>query len=75
MMMMEAYSNRLGDEGVDALLGPDVDLDGRGLAAGGSDFAGDGGDGRGGGFGVWGVGGQLGGVCDGLCGDDDCGIF
>lgn len=64
--------NRLGDEGIHALLGADVDLDGRGLAAGGGDLAGDGGDGRGGGFGVWRFGRELGRVCDGFRGDDDC---
>lgn len=40
-----SYSNGLCDEGIDALLGPHVDLDGRGIAAGRGDFAGDGGDG------------------------------
>lgn len=39
------YSNGLRDEGIHALLGSHVDLDGSGIAAGGGDFAGDGGDG------------------------------
>lgn len=65
------YSNCLRDEGIHALLGAHVDLDGRGVAARAGDFAGDGRDG--GIIGLW-VGrlvGQLGRVCDGLGSHDD----